>query len=255
MPWALVHVLVPQQQQEPLHLHIKPGGWCMRGSLVASLTALHVWVAFGHLLPQCCLSAPLVCTQRIPVCPSCRAMGCSCSSTATLVTICVLMLDLEWVQQFPCCTSVAVVGTKQPKEKVGCCGGAEHLWQDVLFAPGGDGGPTAVHAASRGFLLPEHGVHQGLDPNSQPELGTLPAACWALLTRCAWRWLLCRQAGGGRARCSAVRITMTSAAGADTTKINTVVIRRNRPNMDVSMEVASGCGDKRQGLAGVDKEV
>lgn len=67
--------------------------------------------------------------------------------------------------------------------------------------------------------------------------------------------LLCRQAGGGRARCSAIRITMTSAAGADTTKINTVVIRRNRPNMDVSMEVASGCGDKRQGLAGVDKEV
>lgn len=48
---------------------------------------------------------------------------------------------------------------------------------------------------------------------------------------------------------------MTSAAGTDTNKINTVVIRRNRPNMDVSREVASGCGDKRQGLAGVDKEV
>lgn len=112
-----------------------------------------------------------------------------------------------------------------------------------------------MYTVSRGFLLPECGVHQGLDPDSQLELGALPAACWALLTRRAWGWLLCRQAGGGRARCSAVRITMTSAAGADTTKINTVVIRRNRPNMDVSMEVASGCGDKRQGLAGVDKEV
>lgn len=115
------------------------------------------------------------------------------------------MLGLEWVQQLPCWTSTAVVGKKQPKEKVGWCGDAEHLWQDMPSVPAGDGGPTAVHVASSGFLLPERGVHQGLDLDSQPEMGVLPAARWALLTRRAWRWLLCRQAGGGGARASDAR--------------------------------------------------
>jgi len=45
---------------------------------------------------------------------------------------------------------------------------------------------------------------------------------------------------------------MTSAAGAGPVEINTVVIKRNWPNMEGSREVASGCRDKSsEGLAGV----
>lgn len=114
--------------------------------------------------------------------------------------------DTHGPGQLLCWTSAAVVGKKQPKEKVGWCGDAEHLWQDMLSVPGGDGGPPAMHAASRGFL-PERGVHQSLDPDSQPELGVRPAARWVLHTRCAWCWFLCRQEGGGGAHASDARLS------------------------------------------------